>query len=334
MAVYRPVRERIAQIPERLGPPPWRTSALCGLGWSPSQVQRSVERGGLRRVARGLVAPSADEVATIHVVRELLRPLRPSAAASHATAGELHRLWVPSRRDDLVHATIAGQAERTDPPLRVHGSRLSRQFVTDVDGVAVTTIARTAMDMGRGRRLPDALLALDGAARALVALRVPDSARALRGRTVPSGVLEEVEAELREAYAEVWSWPGTRVLSAALDLLDPRSESPFESWSRAWLVESPVPPFEVSGEIRGASGRRYFGDFVWRRQRLVGEADGLEKYGLTPEEQRRALREQRRREDDLMADGWRFVRWTTGERSRTVTARVLTALAQAARVTA
>jgi hypothetical protein len=267
------------------------------------------------------------------LVRELVAPLRDSAVVSHATAAELHGQWVPWQRDDLVHVTVPGAPERTHARLRVHGSRLSREFVTTLHGVRVTTPARTAVDLARGRSLPHALVALDGAARHLVAMRHPDSERALRLETVPEGVLLAVEDELRAAYSEVWSWPGTRVIRQGLDLLDPRSESPFESWSRGCLLGSPVPHFEITGPVRGASGRLYFGDFVWRRERLIGEADGVAKYGLSAAEQRRTLREQRLREDDLRAAGWRIRRWVTGESPATITSRLLTALAPS-RVTA
>jgi hypothetical protein len=332
MAVYRPVRDRLDRLPALLGPPPWRCADVVAAGWSWTQVHRAVAAGGLVRVSHGLVAPSND-VPLADLVRELLAPLRSTATASHATAGELHEQWVPRRLDALVHATVAGAPERTQGLLRIHGSRLSRQYVTELDGVQVTTPARTALDLGRGRRLPDALVALDGAARRLVAARLPHSERALRLGTVPADILAAVEAELREAYAEVWSWPGTRVLRQGLDLLDPRSESPFESWSRGCLLASGVPPFEVNGPVRGASGRLYYGDFVWRCARLIGEADGMAKYGGSAVDQRRRLQAQRQREDDLMADGWRITRWVTGESPRTLTSRVHLALAQP-RVTA
>lgn len=288
--------------------------------------------GGLVRLSRGIVAPP-DPVVLSDLVRELLAPLRPSAAASHDTAGELNGQWVPRRRDELIHAAVPGAPDRRHGLLRIHGSRISEQFIAVVDGVRVTGPARTAMDLGRGRSLPDALVAMDGAARCLLASRLANSERALRLGTAPESALAEVHTELRDAYAEVWSWPGTRVLRHALDLLDPRSESPFESWSRGYLLQSGLPAFEVNAPLRGASGRLYYGDFVWRRARVVGEADGMAKYGLTALDQRRALQRQRAREDDLAADGWRTVRWATGDSASALTSRVRHALAQA-RVTA
>lgn len=130
---------------------------------------------------------------------------------------------------------------------------------------------------------------------------------------MPNAVRLGIANELDAAFAVTWSWPGTRVVRTALDLADPASESPFESWSRGWILGSSLPLPEVNAEVVGASGRRYFGDFVWRSRRLIGEADGLGKYGSTPHEIRAAMKAERRRQADLEAAGWMFVRWMTGD---------------------
>ncbi len=78
--------------------------------------------------------------------------------------------------------------------------------------------------------------------------------------------------------------------------------------------------------VFGGSGRTYYGDFVWRRHRLIGEADGVGKYGDTAAAIRQALRAERARQADLEAGGWRVVRWVTGDPGRSVVARVGRAL--------
>jgi hypothetical protein len=232
----------------------------------------------------------------------------------------------------VVHATIPGQPDRRAVGLRVHASRLPEDFVTVDDGVRVTTIARTAIDLARGRSLPDALVAVDGAWRRLVHDQRPRAKEELRQRTVPVGVLAGVREELEEAFAVTWSWPGTRVVRAALDLADPVSESPFESWSRGWIIRAGLPTFEVNGAVVGASGRMYFGDFVWRASRLIGEADGVGKYGETALEIRAAMRAERDRQADLEAAGWTFVRWMSGTSGRSIVTRLCREL-QTPRVT-
>jgi hypothetical protein len=189
------------------------------------------------------------------------------------------------------------------------------------------------MDLGRGRLLPDALLAVDGAARA-IALASGSDRWSIRQRRVPAELHAAITAELEAAYRSVWGWPGTRVLRAALEVCDIASESAYESWSRGWVLMAGLPRPEVNVAVLGASGREYVGDLVWRDQRLIGEADGQGKYGADSETRRRRMRAERAREDDLIAAGWRLVRWGSGEQGRALVERIARALGLRARVTA
>lgn len=66
---------------------------------------------------------------------------------------------------------------------------------------------------------------------------------------------------------------------------------------------------EVSALVIGDDGRVYYSDFLWRRHKLIGEADGWDKYqvGGQPESK---FREEKLREDALRAAGFTIVRWT------------------------
>ena len=75
-------------------------------------------------------------------------------------------------------------------------------------------------------------------------------------------------------------------------------------------------------EVRGRSGRQYFADFAWPGRRVIGEADGTGKYGLTDREVTEALRAERRRQRDLEDAGWTVVRWDSTERWRTILDRL------------
>lgn len=326
---HRSTLTRVQALPALLGPGPWTRAQLLAAGWSAGQVERALGSGVLRRIRRGLFHSTLEPLPAangIEGLRGILDRLHPRAALSHDTAGNLRSLWVPWPERPGVHVTVAGQAERTDNGLTIHGSRLPEELVGDLDGLRVTSPARTAMDLGRGRSLPEALVALDGAARHLLGAQDDQVARRIRRRELPPVMIDDAKALLESAYASVWSWPGTRVLRQALDLLDPASESPLESRSRGWFLLGELPPPRIAWPVRGASGRLYYADFLWESAGLIGEADGLEKYGATPEEQRRRLRDQRRRQDDLEAAGWRFVRWVSGEPGSIVTARVRRAL--------
>jgi hypothetical protein len=117
-------------------------------------------------------------------------------------------------------------------------------------------------------------------------------------------------------------------VALALPYVDPCSESPFESSSRGRILRSKLPAPELAMPVRGASGKRYYADFLWRQHRLIGEADGWSKYP-TGMGTRDALRAERERQRDLEAAGWRFVRWDPADPPRVMIARIAAALGHA-----
>ena len=88
------------------------------------------------------------------------------------------------------------------------------------------------------------------------------------------------------------------------------------------MIAVGLPRPELNVPAFGASGRRYFGDFVWREHGAIGEADGVGKYGATGREIRAALSGERERQTDLEEAGWRVVRWVTGDPGAEIVARV------------
>ena len=245
---------------------------------------------------------------------------------SHESAGLIHGLWLPGLPDSILHLTIAGQADRVDQGIRVHGSALAESLVEIAQGVRVTSPARTAIDLARGRSFDDALVAIDGAAR-LLATRSGEMTRSdLRDVPVRNGAQERARLELQEAFASVWTWPGTVVVRAAIAHMCVGSESPFESRSRAWMLLGRLPHPEVGYRVVGASGKVYWSDFAWPDRRLLGEADGTGKYGIREQDVRASLRAERARQRDLEDAGWTFVRWDSTERRQSVMHRLCTAL--------
>ena len=79
------------------------------------------------------------------------------------------------------------------------------------------------------------------------------------------------------------------------------------------MLAARIPTPILQADLLGASGRRYTVDFWWPEFRVFGEFDGWAKYedpvflaGRTPQE---ALRDEKRREDDLRAPGRGCARW-------------------------
>jgi len=336
MTVHRSSRARVSALVELLGPGPWTRDQLLAAGWERGQIQRAAASGILVRLRRGIyavpTATSAGEQLAIPFDSRLARmravatSLDRASAFSHDTAAHAHDQWNPHPPTPLLHTTIAGQSDRQDAGLVVHGTPLPEEFVTVVSGVRVTTVARTAADLARGGDLPAALVAMDGALRLLLDRRVPQLKRRLRDGTVPTAEVEAARALLTQAAEPMRGWAGSRTIVAGIAHADPASASPFESWSRGWMLTVGLPRPELNAPVFGASGRRYFGDFVWREHRLIGEADGVAKYGATAREIRAALSAERQRQNDLEVAGWRFVRWVTGDPGAHVVARISRAL--------
>jgi hypothetical protein len=329
-------RQKLAHLLDALGPGPWDREQLRARGWSDGQLERAVARGDLVRVRRGLYVVR-DAAAVAHQLAipydayrarltGFARSLPGTAVFSHSSAAYLSGLWDPFPRSPMVHVTEPGRSGRADGVLRVHGAALPPEHVTVVGGLRCTSVPRTAADLARAGDLPAALVVMDGAVRCLLGRRTPGLTRRLRAGTVSAAAIEEARAELARVGEVVGRWPGGRTVLAGIAAADPRSESPFESWSRGWMLTVGLPRPALNAVVLGRSGRRYLGDFVWRDHGLIGEADGVGKYGSTGPEIRAALRDERARQADLEAAGWRVVRWVTGDAGAQIVGRIGRAL--------
>lgn len=323
----------VEQLVESLGPGPWRRADVRSAGWTTAQIRRAVEGGRLARPYRDVLAlPAAPAppgaqgrglwLSTQAMARLTIATGR--AALSHESAAEWQGLWLPRRRDDLLHFTVADGRDRREGDVRIHASALPEWMVTTVRGLRVTTPARTAVDVARGRTLPDALIAIDSALRRVRGaeatvqyLRTPDGRAAARASSAP-GLAAALDAQAR--------WPGTAVVRTALDHADPASESAFESWSRGWMVLDDLPRPAVGMRVVGASGGVLWSDFGWEEARVLGEADGFGKFGTDDSAVREALVRERHRQRDLEDAGWTVVRWDPRESPRVWLARLRRAL--------
>lgn len=135
----------------------------------------------------------------------------------------------------------------------VHQVQLPSDEVEEVDGVVVTTAARTAYDLGRRLSLVDAVAAVDQLCR--VGICGPAKVAAVAARH-----------------------PGARGLvhlRRVLELVDLGAESPPESALRVLLVTSGLPRPETQVEVFDPGGRFVARcDLGWERWRVVAEYDG------------------------------------------------------------
>jgi hypothetical protein len=275
-----------------------RADALAG-GFSDGELARMVRRGELLRLQRGAYLPAdpgvPNSAAERHriVIAATVRGLKVPGVVSHASAAVLHGLplWkVPVSRVHLIRRPPAGGSGSNR--VHLHVTQLPDESVTLVDGMAVTDLTRTVVDLARTTPFECAVVAAD-------------AALASRGTT---------RSRLIGCLRDMGPGPGTRRASRVVAFADGRSESVGESRSRVLMqrLGLPVPQLQLTvrrpdGSLVGRS------DFGWPDTRTLGEFDGRVKYGrlLRPGQQPGdAVFEEKRREDELRDCGWEVARWT------------------------
>lgn len=96
-----------------------------------------------------------------------------------------------------------------------------------------------------------------------------------------------------------------------MGLADGRAESPFESRVRAELITARLPPPDLQHVID--DGDRFLArvDLAWPSHRLAVEADGAGVHASAE-----ALRADLRRQNLIVAAGWRLLRFTWADLGR------------------
>lgn len=247
-----------------------------------------------------------------HVVLTAARLLTSSLepVASHRTGALVHGLPVLGHPPKVPQLTRAPRRprDRSETPT-LHVAPLPPEEVEQVGGVRVTSLPRTACDVARTRSFREGVVVGDAV---------------LRRGTLP--------ADLRTVAQRLGTWPGgPRGLQVAA-FADGRADGPLESLTRVAYAAEGLPAPETQIEVWSPTGD-FLGlvDFLWRQQRVVGEADGLGKYDAPL-----ALKKEKLREEGLRACGLEVVRhvwddvWTAPARAA-LTLRVRQAFEHAAR---
>lgn len=280
---------------------------MSGLVLRPALLAAGVDDGELRRLraARTLavVRPGAfvraddprlgdpDERHWLAVHAALAR-LAPDAVVSHVSAAVLHGLPIWDVDRSRVHVTRTRRAGgRRGAWTRLHAAPLEPDEVVVLDGVAVTSVARTVTDLARTVGYEQAVVIADAALAA--------------GLVSPAQLVRAAERSAHRAGS-----PRARRVAA---FADGRSESPGESRSRVALAWAGLPAPQLQHVVRAADGRPLGRvDFWWEHARVAGEFDGRAKYGrLLPAGRSAgdAVVDEKRREDLIRDEDVRFVRW-------------------------
>lgn len=207
--------------------------------------------------------------------------------ASHESAARIWGIDTLGRRHEiqLTRARQGRGGPATYPGLLVHHSGLPPAQVTRRYDVSVTTVARTVLDIARVRPFRAGVVAADSALRRKLCTR----------------------EDFMDAAAECARWPGIRRARAVAGFASPLAESPLESISRAAFHAYQLPAPALQQWVTPYDRV----DFLWPRQRVIGEADGMAKYATA--ESLRAEKSGRRSSN---GSEYRVVRWNWYEAHR------------------
>lgn len=261
-------------------------------GRTRTQLEAALREGSLVRLRRGVVAEfqEADRTAMHRLKIEAAAPfLGPGTYFAHESAAVLHGLpLLSSRLDDVVVVRTAGGHGTITRTLHARRTQVGAGDVLEVAGFPVTSLFRTTCDLTRRLPFPEAVMVADAALRCRL-----DRGELLQG---------------------VVGGRGCRMAAAALEFADARSESPGESLSRVRIhragLPAPTPQVELLDEFGNLMARV---DFWWGAEGVVGEFDGLVKYGklLRPGQTAEdVIDAEKSREQALVAAGCRVIRWT------------------------
>jgi very-short-patch-repair endonuclease len=247
---------------------------LAAAGLGRPAVKHRVARGRLTPVHRG-----------VYQVGPLPAPLGPEMAAvlacgpdallSHHSAAALWGIR-PAHAGE-VHVTIPGRDIDARPGIRVHRTNRTHSLNAAVkDGLPLTNPARTLLDIATLLPQHD----LD---------RATEQAQIL-GLTTR----DEIEGMLEQPVR------GSRALRVALKTEPTLTRSEAERRLRRLIRAARLPRPHTNARVAGHEV-----DFLWPSHRLVVEVDGFAFHGS-----RAAFERDRVRDADLLAAGYRVVRFT------------------------
>ena len=277
------------------------TDGLLRQGFRHEEILRLCGSGALQRVRRGAYARPVDgEVTPQDTHRRLVRAtapqLRADAVFSHTSAAVLHGLPVWPARLPVVHLTRPrqGGGGKSRSLVRIHSSPLAEADRTEIDGLPVTSLARTVLDLARSLPFDEAVAAGD--------------------RALATGLALDLLVEMLDTRER---WAGMRQARRVAGFIDSRAESTGESVSRVRCFELGLPAPDLQVPLFDDNGQFVArGDLGWQEQRTIGEFDGKIKYGrlLKPGQTvDDVVFEEKRREDRIRDLGWQVVRWIWAE---------------------
>jgi hypothetical protein len=211
--------------------------------------------------------------------------LSSQAALSHWSAASLHGMEVPASRRHPVgapHITTSRPLHVNVPGLVEHRLRLSAEDLIVVDGLAVTTVLRTTLDLLAGLDRSDGLTLLF--------------------RAVQQGWLDR--DALLSGIRRRAGWHGTPRLREYHAVLATGAHAMSERKLHSLLDEAGI-PYDANVRIVLTNGRVAVVDVLIRGTRIVVEIDGREFHSSAER-----FQDDRRRQNALVNDGYTVLRFT------------------------
>jgi len=297
----------------------WRPLRLARdlvlVGADGRRLQRSVASGESIRLRRGVGVDAANWASVADEARYLLR-MRAVAATrtsppvfSHQSAAVIWGLPIIGRWPQSVHLMAAGRrGVHSKNQVIWHHDKISDDDVVEMNGMLVTSLLRTLVDLACTTSFLSAVATLDYGTR--------------RTWTIPHGgsVVGVDREELLERLAAAGPRRGARAGMRAVLFSDNRSGSPGESLSRGQIHLCGFPAPELQVTFIGPEGQKDIVDYRWKQKTgsrtlsLLGEFDGFVKYTRSqytagkPIEQ--IVWDEKIREDRLRAQDNGMARWT------------------------
>ncbi|BCI55366.1 hypothetical protein NIIDNTM18_46440 [Mycolicibacterium litorale] len=245
------------------------------------------------------VPPDLEVTATQRAEAAWLWTHRQGVVAGRSAAAMHGARWVDASKP----AEVLWPNRRPPPGLRTWSDRVGDDEVEMVDGVRVTTPARTALDIAARYPFGRAVAAIDALARA-THLKVPDVellAERYRGRR------------------------GIRNAHNALGLVDPGAESPRETWLRLLVVRNGFPAPQTQIPVYDGYGQLVaVVDMGWQDIKVALDYEG--SHHLGPDRFNKDIH----RHEAITELGWIDIRVTSRDTEGGIIARLRSAWRQRA----
>ncbi len=256
---------------------------LLAIGVTKEEIDGRVRSGGLHLIHRGVYAVGHTAITRRGRWMAAVLASGPGAVLSHASAAGLWGIWGSGAGETQVTVPRKTRSQRS---IHRHFSLLPDDEREFVDGIPVTSAARTVLDLAgeRGTGPAEAALREMEYLRIYGAVSLPvliERHSNHRGSTIVRGCLERLAED-----------PGGRIRSHLEELFLP------------FLDANQIPRPRLNPWLDLGSERVQV-DCLWPDARLIGELDGFQAHGT-----KRAIARDKRRDRRLAAAGYRVIRIT------------------------